>query len=88
MPKVAFLGGGSFGSALSIMLAKAGMEVNIWDRKLSVINDINIKRENIKYYVFIGFISIIMYKIVDSPFRLLSTIGELVKILSMRYYNM
>ena len=49
MPKVAFLGGGSFGTALSIMLAKAGMEVNIWDRKLSVINDINIKRENIKY---------------------------------------
>jgi glycerol-3-phosphate dehydrogenase (NAD(P)+) len=49
MPKVAFLGGGSFGSALSIMLAKAGMEVNIWDRKLSVINDINSKRENIKY---------------------------------------
>ena len=25
------------------------MKVNIWDRKLSVINDINIKRENIKY---------------------------------------
>ena len=49
MPKVAFLGGGSFGTALGVMLAKAGMEVNIWDRKLSVINDINIKRENIKY---------------------------------------
>lgn len=49
MPKVAFLGGGSFGSALGIMLAKSGIEVNIWDRKPSVINDINIKRENIKY---------------------------------------
>ena len=49
MLKVAFLGGGSFGTALSIMLAKKGTEVNIWDRKLSVINDINIKRENIKY---------------------------------------
>jgi glycerol-3-phosphate dehydrogenase (NAD(P)+) len=49
MSKVAFLGGGSFGTALSVMLAKSGMEVNIWDRKLSVINDINIKRENIKY---------------------------------------
>jgi glycerol-3-phosphate dehydrogenase (NAD(P)+) len=49
MSKVAFLGGGSFGSALSVMLAKKGTKVNIWDRKLSVINDINIKRENIKY---------------------------------------
>jgi len=49
MFKVAFLGGGSFGSALSIMLAKKGNIVNIWDRKISVINDINIKRENIKY---------------------------------------
>ena len=49
MSKVAFLGGGSFGTALAIMLAKKGTKVNIWDRKLSVINDINIKRENIKY---------------------------------------
>lgn len=49
MLKVAFLGGGSFGSALSVMLAKKGMKVNIWDRKISVIDDINIKRENIKY---------------------------------------
>jgi len=49
MVKVAFLGGGSFGTALSILLAKKGMNVNIWDRKLSVINDINIIRENIKY---------------------------------------
>ncbi|MBU3126268.1 MULTISPECIES: NAD(P)H-dependent glycerol-3-phosphate dehydrogenase [Clostridium] len=49
MLKVAFLGGGSFGSALSIMLAKKGINVNIWDRKISVIDDINIKRENVKY---------------------------------------
>ena len=49
MSKVAFLGGGSFGTALSIMLAKKGISVNIWDRKASVINDINVKRENIKY---------------------------------------
>jgi len=49
MSRVTFLGGGSFGTALSIMLAKKGIKVNMWDRKLSVINDINIKRENIKY---------------------------------------
>ena len=49
MLKVAFLGSGSFGTALAIMLAKKGTNVNMWDRKLNVINDINIKRENIKY---------------------------------------
>lgn len=49
MSKVAFLGGGSFGTALSIMLAKKGTKVNIWDRKINVVEDINLKRENIKY---------------------------------------
>lgn len=47
--RVAFLGGGSFGTALGIMLAKKGLEVNIWDRKIEVIEDINNKRENFKY---------------------------------------
>lgn len=47
--KIAFLGGGSFGTALAIMLAKKGIEVNIWDRNQLVVDDINIKRENIKY---------------------------------------
>lgn len=47
--KIAFLGGGSFGTALAIMLAKKGLEVKIWDRKQEVVDDINIKRENIKY---------------------------------------
>lgn len=46
---VSFLGGGSFGTALSIMLAKKGIEVNLWDRKGTIVQDINIKRENIKY---------------------------------------
>lgn len=47
--KVTFLGGGSFGTALSIMLAKKGMEVSIWDREKRVVDDINNKRENFKY---------------------------------------
>ena len=47
--KICFIGGGSFGTALSVMLSKKGMEVSIWDRKQSVIEDVNIKRENIKY---------------------------------------
>lgn len=47
--RIAFLGGGSFGTALSIMLAKKGISVKIWDRNKSVVDDINIKRENIRY---------------------------------------
>lgn len=49
MSEITFLGAGSFGTALSIMLAKKGLEVNIWDRKESTVEDINIKKENIKY---------------------------------------
>ncbi|MFD3156490.1 NAD(P)H-dependent glycerol-3-phosphate dehydrogenase [Haloimpatiens sp. FM7330] len=49
MSDVSFLGGGSFGTALGIMLGKKGLDVSIWDRKPSVVEDINIKKENIKY---------------------------------------
>lgn len=47
--KIAFLGGGSFGTALSIMLAKKGVSCKIWARNKDVVDDINIKKENIKY---------------------------------------
>ncbi len=47
--KVAFLGGGSFGTALAIMLAKKGISIKIWDRNKSVVDDINTKKENIRY---------------------------------------
>lgn len=49
MSAIAFLGGGSFGTALSIMLAKKGFDINIWDRNQDVLNDINIKKENMRY---------------------------------------
>lgn len=49
MGEIAFIGGGSFGTALSIMLSKNGRKVNIWARDNDTIHDINIKRENIKY---------------------------------------
>lgn len=49
MSKVAFLGGGSFGSALSILIANKGHEVSIWDRKDNIIEDININRRNSRY---------------------------------------
>ncbi|WP_411683004.1 NAD(P)H-dependent glycerol-3-phosphate dehydrogenase [Clostridium thailandense] len=46
---VTFLGGGSFGTALAVMLVKKGIQTKVWDRKKEVVDDINIKRENIKY---------------------------------------
>lgn len=49
MADITFLGGGSFGTALAVMLAKKGLQVNVWDRSESTLHDINIKRENIKY---------------------------------------
>lgn len=49
MADVTFIGGGSFGTALSIMLAKKGCVVNVWTRDEKVVEDINIKRENIRY---------------------------------------
>lgn len=47
--KVTFIGGGSFGTALAVLLSKKGYTVNIWDRKQETVDDINIKRENMKY---------------------------------------
>ena len=46
---VTFLGGGSFGTALSVLLGKKGVGVTIWDKSESTVNDINEKRENMKY---------------------------------------
>ncbi|HSQ89967.1 AI-2E family transporter [Romboutsia sp.] len=41
-----------------------------------------LSKENIKFYIFIAFITIIIYKVVDSPNKLLSDIGGLVNFLS------
>ena len=49
MPTITFLGGGSFGTALSVMLGKKGYAVRIWDRSEATVHDINVKRENINY---------------------------------------
>ncbi len=47
---VCFLGAGSFGTALAVMLGKKGLEVNIWHRKNNIVEDINIKKR--KYKIF------------------------------------
>jgi glycerol-3-phosphate dehydrogenase (NAD(P)+) len=49
MSKIAFIGGGSFGTALSVLLANKGYTVSIWDREKSVVDEINNKRKNDKY---------------------------------------
>ncbi|MFW2499495.1 NAD(P)H-dependent glycerol-3-phosphate dehydrogenase [Clostridium diolis] len=49
MSKITFLGGGSFGSALAVLLAEKNNVVNIYDRDKNVVNEINIKRTNEKY---------------------------------------
>lgn len=46
---ITFIGGGSFGTALGVMLGKKGLDVKIYDRNNNVIEDINVKRENMKY---------------------------------------
>lgn len=49
MNKVAFLGGGSFGTALAILLANKGNDISIFDRDSSVVYDINENKRNDKY---------------------------------------
>ena len=49
MSKIAFIGGGSFGSALAVLLAKKGNEVTIYDRDEHVVNDINKNKRNSRY---------------------------------------
>lgn len=49
MHDVTFIGGGSFGSALAVMLAKKGLKINVWDRETSVVDDINVNKRNIRY---------------------------------------
>ncbi|WP_194190273.1 NAD(P)H-dependent glycerol-3-phosphate dehydrogenase [Clostridium chrysemydis] len=49
MSKVAFIGGGSFGTALAIQLGKKNNDVRIFDRDKSVCYDINNNHKNDKY---------------------------------------
>lgn len=49
MSKVAFIGGGSFGTALAVQLGQKGNEISIFDRNINVCNDINNNRRNDKY---------------------------------------
>lgn len=50
MNKVSFIGGGSFGTALAVLLGKKGDDVTIYDRSIDVVNDINNSHKNTKYF--------------------------------------
>ena len=47
--KVLVLGGGSWGTALALSLAKKGYEVDIWMRDKEQCENMNYARENLKY---------------------------------------
>ncbi|MCH3964050.1 MAG: NAD(P)H-dependent glycerol-3-phosphate dehydrogenase [Clostridium sp.] len=47
--RVCFLGAGSFGTALSLILSTSGKEVLLWDRNKDMVDNINRTRQNIKY---------------------------------------
>ena len=49
MSKVTFLGGGSFGIALAILLANKGNVISVYDRNSNVVEDINVNRRNDKF---------------------------------------
>jgi glycerol-3-phosphate dehydrogenase (NAD(P)+) len=49
MSKITFLGGGSFGTALAMLISNKGYEVAVWDREQVVVDEINNNRTNDKY---------------------------------------
>ncbi|WP_352419933.1 NAD(P)H-dependent glycerol-3-phosphate dehydrogenase [Proteiniborus sp.] len=49
MNSICILGGGSWGTALSIVLAKKGYNVDLWLRDKKQCEEINMTRENLKY---------------------------------------
>lgn len=46
---ICFLGAGSFGTSLSVMLASHGKKIILWDRNEELVNSINLKRKNSRY---------------------------------------
>ncbi|WP_042682122.1 NAD(P)H-dependent glycerol-3-phosphate dehydrogenase [Anaerosalibacter massiliensis] len=47
--KIGVIGGGSWGTALAILLSKKGYEVELWIRNKAQCDSINISKENVKY---------------------------------------
>ena len=49
MRHIAIIGGGSWGTALAIVAARAGHEVHLWSRNPAVVSSINEHRSNVMY---------------------------------------
>jgi glycerol-3-phosphate dehydrogenase (NAD(P)+) len=49
MKRIAIIGGGSWGTALAVVAARAGHEVRIWSRSAEVVSSINKQRVNARY---------------------------------------
>lgn len=47
--RIGVLGGGSWGTAISIHMANKGNDVIIWDRNIGLVNEINVNRTNKRY---------------------------------------
>lgn len=53
MKRIAIIGAGSWGTALAVMAARAGHEVQLWSRNAEVISSINQQRVNSHYLQFV-----------------------------------
>ena len=53
MKRIAIIGGGSWGTALAVIAARAGHEVRLWSRNAEVLNSINENRVNSRYLKFV-----------------------------------
>lgn len=53
MKRIAIIGGGSWGTALAVIAARAGHEVRLWSRNAEVVNSINENRVNSRYLKFV-----------------------------------
>ena len=49
MKRIAIIGGGSWGTALAVIAARAGHTVQLWSRNADVVRSINERRVNSRY---------------------------------------
>ncbi|GAB4533924.1 MAG: NAD(P)H-dependent glycerol-3-phosphate dehydrogenase [Thermodesulfovibrionia bacterium] len=62
MDRIAVIGGGSWGTAISVLLAEKGYDISLWVYEEELVDDINIKRVNTRYHPN----TILPYKIMAS----------------------